>query len=334
MTAKEFKRPAMKHTPRHLVRQLFNSWPWLVWCGAAILAILLLPGGFYQIRYHGEAEKLYENVSPLENGRLKAIHVGMGDLVDSGQLVGELDGEALAAEQLMDRASLMKTRDKIFSIRYDLKEIQLDQKKTEAELLALQARWARTQSMLEQNLITEQDIEDLRPQIEVTQQILTHYPELIEQLETRLNAALEDEKQWNEIKVEALSHLKATTSGRVEEILHQPGDIVEAGDPVVRISNISTRTVIAFMPESNRMNLPVGAACRVITDPGKTIYHGQVKSITSAIRKLPVNTGFSDELRRGRRLVIEINDGELMPGESVVVVPDINILAQWFGKKQ
>lgn len=333
MTAKEFKRPAMKQSRRHIVRQFFNSWPWLVWGGAAILAILLLPGGFYRIRYHGEAERVYEYVSPLENGRLKAIHVGMGDLVNAGQLVGELDKEALAAEQLMDRASLMKTRDKIFSIRYDLKEVQLEQAKTKAELLALQSRWQRTETMLEQNLITEQEIEDLRPQIEVTRQILTHYPELIQQLEARLKAALEDEEQWDDSKIDALSRLEATTSGKVAEVLHQPGDIVDAGDPVIRISNISTRKVVAFMPESNRMNLPVGARCRVITDPGNSVYHGEVKSITSDIRKLPVNTGFSDELRRGRRLVIEIEDGDLQPGETVVVVPDISIFAQWIGKK-
>ena len=63
------------------------------------------------------------------------------------------------------------------------------------------------------------------------------------------------------------------------------------------------------------------------------MYHGSVKSVTADIRKLPVFTGFSDQLLRGRRIVIEIDDGSLVPGEQVVVVPDISIIEQWLGVK-
>jgi multidrug resistance efflux pump len=120
----------------------------------------------------------------------------------------------------------------------------------------------------------------------------------------------------------------------IAEVLHQPGDIVETGDPVVRISNVSTSRIIAFMSEEQRTNITVGEQCRVITSADREILHGVVKSITADIRKLPVFTGFSDQLLRGRRIVIELDPGsELIPGEQVVVVPDISIFEQWFGKK-
>jgi multidrug resistance efflux pump len=315
---------------------MFNGWPWLIWLGAAIMVLVLLPGGMYRVRFHGIAERVYEHVSPLQDGRLKNLTVDMGDIVQAGQLIGELDNETLAAELLMDQASLMKTRDKVHSIRYELESMKLEQARTEAELLSLEARWGRTEEMLSKRLVLEQDIEDLRPQIDATRQVLTRYPNLIAQLEDRLKAALEDEDQLDSGKlnelVAAQGRLETTMSGVVAEVLHQPGDIVETGDPVVRISNVSTRRVIAFMPEAHRLDLSVGERCRVITEASRAVYHGQVKSITADIRKLPVNTGFSDQLLRGRRIVIDIDDGELLPGEQVVVVPDISFLEQWFGK--
>ena len=36
MTNRTFKRSSLRHHPRHLVRQLFNGWPWFIWVGAAV----------------------------------------------------------------------------------------------------------------------------------------------------------------------------------------------------------------------------------------------------------------------------------------------------------
>lgn len=337
MTKHQFKRPPLRQRRRHLIHQLFSGWPWVVWLGAAIMVLVMLPGGMYRVRFHGVAERTYEYVSPLVDGRLKTLNIEMGDIVTAGQLIGELDNEALAGELLMDQASLMKTRDKVHAIRYELESMKLEQAKTEAELRALEAQWSRTEELLKNRLVLEQEIEDLRPQIEATRQVLARYPQVIEQLAARLEAAESDTDPLDSSTladlVAAQCRMKTMMSGVVAEVLHQPGDIVETGDPVARISSITTRRVIAFMPEAKRMNIAVGERCRIITEANRDVFHGKVLSITADIRKLPVNTGFNDLLLRGRRLVIEIDDGELLPGEQVVVVPDISILEQWFGRK-
>ncbi len=337
MTNKTFKRPPLRQRRRHLIRKFFSGWPWLVWIAAAIAVLVLLPGGLYRVKFPGAAERIYEYVSPLEDARLKSLLVEMGDTVQAGQLIGELDNESLATDLLMDQASLMKTRDKVRSIRYELESMKLEQAKTAAELKVLEARWKRSKDLLARHLVLEQETEDLRPQIEAIKEVLPHYPDLIAQLEERLAIAASEAEQFNADDLQQLQEsqcrLVATTTGVIAEVLHQPGDIVETGDPVVRISNISTRRVIAFMPEANRVDLAVGERCRVITEANRSIFHGEVQSITADIRKLPVNTGFSDQLLRGRRIVIEIDDGDLLPGEQVVVVPDISVFEQWFGRE-
>ncbi|MCK5676510.1 MAG: HlyD family efflux transporter periplasmic adaptor subunit [Verrucomicrobia bacterium] len=338
MTNSTFKRSSLRHHPRHLVRQLFNGWPWIIWISAAITVLLLLPGGLHRIRFYGVAERTYEYVSPLESGRLKSLLVNLGDPVHEGQLIGELDNESLATELLMDQASLMKTYDKIHSIRYEAESMKLEQAKLTAELQTLKARWKRTAKLLKENLVLEQEIEDLRPQIAATKQVLLHYPNLIVQLEERLEVAVRDAEQFNSNELKALQiaqcRLTATTAGVVAEVLHQPGDVIETGDPVVRISNVSTSRVIAFMPEEKRLDIGEGERCRVIASASRKLYHGRVKTVTADIRKLPVFTGFADQLLRGRRIVIELDDhAELVPGERVVVVPNVSIFDQWFGEK-
>jgi multidrug resistance efflux pump len=231
----------------------------------------------------------------------------------------------------------MKTRDKVQSIKCDIEDLKLEQAKTAAALKALDGQWARTEELRAKNLILEQEIEDVRPQIEATKDILTHYPALIAQLEERLALLEKDTELFSGDELKELQaaqcRLEARTAGVVAEVLHQPGDVVETGDPVIRISNVSTSRIIAFMPEERRMDLTEGEKCRIITSASREVYHGTVKTVTADIRKLPVFTGFGDQILRGRRIVIELDDGkELMPGEQVVVVPDVSILEQWFGK--
>jgi len=338
MKHKKFNRPSLRHRKRNLIRQMFNGWPWILWIGAAIAVLVLLPGGMHRIRFYGVAERTYEYISPLESGRLKSLLVNLGDPIHAGQLIGELDNETLASEMLMDQASLMKTRDKVHSIRYEVENLKLEQAKVSAELKALEGQWKRTEELQKKNLLLEQEIEDLRPQIAATKEVLAHYPKLIETLNERLELAERDAELFSSDDLKALletqCRLVARTAGVVAEVLHQPGDVIETGDPVVRISNVSTSRIIAFMPEEKRMDLAEGEQCRIITSTGRETYHGIVQTVTADIRKLPVFTGFSDQILRGRRIVIELDKGtELMPGEQVVVVPDVSILDQWFGRK-
>ena len=338
MTRHEFKRPALRSRGHHILKQFFNGWPWIIWLTAAVMALLLLPGGLNRIRFYGEAERIYEYVAPLEDGQLKALHVDLGETVEVGQLLGELDNASLDVEGLMDQASLMKTRDKIYAISSDVERLKLEEAKTEAELQALESGWARTEGLLARNLVLEQEVEDLRPQIEATRKILARYPTLIAQLEQRMEFAQQDMERYDSNELKALQmardRLVARTSGVVAELLHQPGDVVETGDPILRISNASTVRIIAFIPEEIRADMAEGDTCKVITATTRQTYKGQVKTITADIRKLPVFTGFSDEILRGRRIVIVLDAGAtLTPGERVVVVPDVSLFEQWFWKR-
>jgi multidrug resistance efflux pump len=339
MTEKEFKRPSIRYRRRHIVRQLFAGWPWLVWLAAAIMVMVLLPGGWHRVRFYGEAERTYEYIAPLVDGRLVALNVQPGDLVHTNQLVGELDSASLEADWLMDQASLMKTHDRIQQIQCEIQEKKLQQAETQAKLKELEGRWIHTQDLLKKKLILEQEVEDLRPQIKATKEILAQYPALIDRLNQRLALAEKSASLFSADRLEELKkaqyQLLATTAGVVSEVLHRPGDIVKTGDPIARISNVTTSRIIAFLPAETRIDVEPGKSCQVISSTTREIYQATVESVTADIRKLPMFTGFGDRVQRGRRVLIILNEGrEITPGERVVVVPDRSILDQWFGGKK
>lgn len=337
MTKKKYKRPALRHHPRHIFRRVFSSWPWIIWGAAGITVVVLLPGGINRDRFHGEAERTYEYVASLEDGRVTELSVAIGDPVKAGQVIGKIDNALLASELLMDRASLMKTRDKINSIRVGLQTLRLEEAQAKADLKTLEAQQARNKDLIAKNLLLEQDTEDLQPQIEAASSVVAQYPILIKTVEKRLQDAEQDTALLDDAMLarvqEEQKKLIARSDGVIAEVLHQAGDVVETGDPIVRISNIETSRVIAFLPEGKKLTVIEGQTCRVISSLSRKPYDAKVLSITADIRKLPVFTGMNAQVLRGRRLVIDLENGAtLIPGERVVVVSAKSIFEQWFGR--
>jgi multidrug resistance efflux pump len=317
-------------------KSLLNGWPWAVWIGAALLVILLLPGGLNRVRFYGVAEKTYEYIAPLEDSRITRIYVDLGEYVETGTLIATLENQSLATELLMNQASLLKTRDRVASLRADIEILRLEEAEAKAQLHIWEEQWKRTEALRADNVLLEQEIIDLRPQMAAQRNMIARYPAIFKEMEQRLltleeELALIDADKLNQLQMKQ-SHLVAQKAGVVAEIMQRSGDVVRTGDGIVRISNLSTDRVIAFIPEEMQADIIVGNPCRIISTSSRNTYLGTVESITADIRKLPVFTGFADQFLRGRRMIIQLDDGfTLTPGEQMIVVPDRSLIEQWFG---
>ncbi|MBN2704551.1 MAG: HlyD family efflux transporter periplasmic adaptor subunit [Pontiellaceae bacterium] len=342
MTNKQFKRPPLRMRRRHMLRQLFSSWPWLVWIGAATAIMFLIPGSLNRVRFDAKAESIYQSVSPDADGRLSALNVQTGDLVTVGQVIGKLD-LVDQIDAMMDQAKLEEHKAEVASISNEIYQVNVDKSKTEVKLQALKSEQNQNEILLEQGLKLVQEIEDLAAEIEATEKLLALFDPQIASLEAQLAEAKKKAEQYDPESLrkiaEQQSLLTASMDGMIAQVEIQPGDFVERGDTVVRISNRSTRRVTAFMPEMKRMDLVAGERCRVITKTtDRSVYHGKVHSVTADIRKLPSeDDNAMGPVQRGRRILIELDEEEgepLLPGEQVVVVPDLSIFEQWFGRKK
>lgn len=71
--------------------RIFESWPFLVWIGVALLGLWGYSRGTVFSRMNGAVDVYQENITPTQDGRLFKIYVTRGQYVEPATLVAEMD---------------------------------------------------------------------------------------------------------------------------------------------------------------------------------------------------------------------------------------------------
>ena len=229
---------------------------------------------------------------------------------------------------------------------------RINQARDTAELAELQREQERRRVLLAKGLIGEQDATELRPRIASLEQAVAAYPNLLDTLEAQLeearkqkaemntwlrvesdqdltaairakmaarNAVFESSKKMFELQRENCN-LRATRAGIVSLVMHEPGDVVQAGDPVLRIVAERSNRVIGFLPEVHVTDLTVGQETTVLRGnrPGSGIT-AIVVSVGPEVMTLPGRISpIQQRALRGRRAILDLAEGHsLIPGETV-----------------
>lgn len=239
--------------------------------------------------------------------------------------------------------------------RTTLMSVTMEQMQSQAELAALRRELQRREGLLEQRLIREEEVAILRPQIAALAKAVEAYPELIAAHEDALDSAkseLVDMRKWlrleegetisdaiarkrdiriavlaNEARVLELQResytLTASQAGEVARMNHSEGEVVTAGDPVLRIVSPDARFVIGFLKESQLASVAVGDTVSVWRRGNeRDRVNGVVESLAPEVRGLPgVAVPLPGQVIRGRRMMVRLTeDHNLIPGESVQIV--------------
>jgi len=84
-------------------KRLPNRWPFLIWVGAVVLAVFLFSRGGQMGGMTGSVRSSRQIIAPLEDSRIKAIHVELGQEVRKGDLLVEMDTTVLDAEMAVEQ---------------------------------------------------------------------------------------------------------------------------------------------------------------------------------------------------------------------------------------
>jgi len=138
--------------------------------------------------------------------------------------------------------------------------------------------------------------------------------------------------------------LRATRDGVVSRIFHQAGDIIAAGEPVLRLVGEHPSRVVGFLPEIHLADLTVGQKTSIWRTTGrKTWAAAVVTSIAPEVQSLPGRVSpIPGESLRGRRVILTLIDSHsFVPGETVQVRADgtswldlSGCVARWFSTEQ
>lgn len=182
-------------------------------------------------------------VAPKISGRLSEVLVDNGDFVKKGQLLARIDDQEI--EQQVSRAQA--------SLR--VAEARLKQDKANLENLRSQLR--RSERLYADQLVSLQDLEDLRSQVQAGEAGL-------ELGEAQINQARADLREL-EIQLEQ-TRLHAPMSGYVGDRTLHPGALVTPSSSIVSVLDLSRLKTIVAAPEQHLRKLRVGLPSRVAVD--------------------------------------------------------------------
>lgn len=149
-------------------------------------------------------------VSPYESGRLERLEVDEGDVVEAGQLIGELDSELQRMRQREAEARLDTAR-----AREDQAEAQREQQANEV---------ARRRPLAERNAFPEAELAQLEDQVAVADEAVALADAQVDEARAAVAAARAELER---------RQIRAPMSGVVIERHASPGDIVSPQAPVV-----------------------------------------------------------------------------------------------------
>ncbi|MCX7660077.1 MAG: efflux RND transporter periplasmic adaptor subunit [Caldimonas manganoxidans] len=208
-------------------------------------------------------------------GKLVSREVELGQRVRAGQLLARLDPQD-------------------YRLAADAAQAQLRAAMTQRDLAA--ADFRRYQELREQNFISGAELERRQAALQAAQA-------QVDQAQAQLAA------QRNQ---GAYTSLVADAPGVVTAIEAEIGQVVSAGQPVVRLAQDGARDAVITVPEDKRNLMPLGTTVQVRVWPGQSVLQGRVRELSAS----------ADPVTRTYQVKVALEGQPLPPlGATVTVQP-------------
>ena len=201
------------------------------------------------------------DINPKITGRIEKINFLVGDWMEHGAVVAEIEVDELEQQVRRSEAS------------YSVSEANISARK--AELASAKADLDRAKLLFDEDLLSPQEYQQSQTSLEVLEAQVELAEAQLEQSTaelTELRIRLEQAKIY------------APMSGLVSARYVDPGALVTPGSPIIQIVNLSTMVTRGNVPERNIDKLAVGntAAVHVDAIPGQQ-FEGRIARIAPVL---------------------------------------------------
>ena len=220
-----------------------------------ILSKPKLPPGFAGGNGRLEAQAI--NVSAKYAGRLKDVIPHEGDTVDAGQVVATIDTEPLEAQFRASKAQIVEAQNNLRTARAQVNS-------TQAQLNLANKEYKRAEKLVATGAISAQERDADLAKVEVTQASLAGYQAQV----TRAQSAIDGQTAESE-RLQAVikdNTLRAPVRARVQSRLHEPGEVVAEGAPVLSLLDLSDVYMYVFLPTAAAGKVAMGSEARIVLD--------------------------------------------------------------------
>jgi len=230
------------------------------------------------------------------SGKVSRLHANIGDVVQRGDVIAELEKDDLEAILDQHRAELEMARARLSSAEVlfplEVEKLEAEVAQSEATLGLAKKEAIRYSDLLKQNLVTRQECDRAEEQLVVAETSLRSAEKALElkqaqYLETLKQARLDVERSeasYGNARVQlSYTSITAPIEGVVSSVSTQEGETVAAGfnaPTFVNIIDLNRLQVDAYIDEVDIGKIQIGqrAAFSVDTFPGRE-FQGEVVAI-------------------------------------------------------
>ena len=233
--------------------------------------------------------KDYVDVGAQVSGEIIKMHVEIGDLVKTGDLIAEIDPDVYEAQVKSSEAQLK----------------QLAAQKLQQEALVKQATWKfqRNKKLYDDKAVSKEALEDSEIDLEVSKATLLALEAQIEQAQSSLD---EDKTNLNYTKI------YAPMNGTVVDQSVEEGETINANQTtptIVQVANLDIMTAKAEVAEADIMKLSQGTPMYFTTlGSGDRRWKGMTRQI------LPTPEEINDVVLYNVLVDVQNDDHVLLPG--------------------
>lgn len=278
-----------------------NWWPLCVFAVISVLALFFYnKGGKYRVM-SGIAERVTETVAPIESARIESVHVKVGDKVQAGDIIAQLDTSIIDAESAVLKEKIIQSRleaplaqltlERQFAttlenaqqalreaeMQFDLAKVEHGAVKEEVERLepllkqrlidvaTLAEQKAREKVLGEQLRLAPKHLASLRQDVDRATKQQVAAQQRLKSMKETIHATTEDnEEALKLLKVRREGYtLRAHQEGTVAEINRNAGDVVDTGVAIATILIDGPSRIVGFLPESNLSEIEIGTPAKV-----------------------------------------------------------------------
>ena len=214
-------------------------------------------------------------VGPVIGGKLVALHVREGDLVEAGKtLLFEVESETLENNLEISRKNVEMARNALEERRLKREQTRVDFEKAAVDLARFERLYEEGVVPLDTLELQQSRYRQLRAVVKLMDAEVALGENQVRQAEAALRIA---EKSLNDTKT------FAPISGRVTLKLHEPGEIVGGGNPIVRIEDPSTLEAVASIPAARADRVTPGQTVVRVRHQGRDLGTFPVARVTPSV---------------------------------------------------
>ena len=295
-------------------------------------------------------------VSPSINGRVTAVHIDDNQWVGEGEVLFELDARPHEISLSRAQARMHSIENEILSMRAQYAQINAEIADADERVKYLKRQRQRQEDLGAQGMATEAAMDDAEYQVVQATQSLHALEQKAQRQLAELSGALDSPLEEHPKFLEAMSAMseaglaieytvvRAPSSGTISRMRLQPGEWVEAGEPVFSLLEDGDLWIEANLKETQLTHVREGQGVSFTVDayPGTT-FDAKIGSISAATGAefliLPPQNATGNWVKVVQRIPVRIeiaearseNDQPLRAGMTVKVSVDTKIEHAMFG---